>query len=190
MFTDHHSKTWPTVSPIVTWTPLQARHALNGSTMGTRYSVVFTAPADLDLRPLAGALQLAVDGVDRQMSNWQPTSDLSRFNAAETGIWVAVAADLLEVVETGLEIGRMSGSAFHIGMGQLVDAWGFGPSRSCARWCCDCEAVSRQAAQRHRVARTGPAQCADEKAWPAAARSLRYRQGLRGRSTRAPSRCS
>ncbi|MET3900364.1 thiamine biosynthesis lipoprotein [Devosia sp. UYZn731] len=98
--------------------------------MGTRYSAVFTASADLNLGLLDAVLQSAVDAVDRQMSNWQPASDLSRFNAAESGVWVAVAADLLEVVETGLEIGRRSGGAFDIGLGQLVDAWGFGPKRS------------------------------------------------------------
>ena len=130
MFTDYRLGDWAAALPTVTWTPLQARHALNGPTMGTRYSAVLTGPTDLDLRALGAALQSAVDGVDRQMSNWQPASDVSRFNAAEPGAWVAVAADLLEVVETGLEIGRRSGGVFDIGLGQLVDAWGFGPNHS------------------------------------------------------------
>lgn len=148
MFTDHRSGKLTTVSPVVTWTPLQARHALNGPTMGTRYSAVLTGPVDLDLRSLGAALQVAVDAVDRQMSNWQPTSDVSRFNAAETGVWVAVAAALLEVVETGLEIGRRSGGTFDIGLGQLVDAWGFGPNHSMP----DVEAIAMLAHLRQRPA--------------------------------------
>jgi len=130
MFTDLTSGNWSNVLPIVTWTPLLVRHVLNGPTMGTRYSAVFTAPADLDFRPLGAALQSAADAVDGQMSNWQPSSELSRFNATETGVWVHVSADLLEVIETGLEIGRRSGGSFDIGLGQLVDAWGFGPMHS------------------------------------------------------------
>ena len=121
--------TW-TASPVISWAPDDVRHALNGPTMGTRYSAVFVAPADIDLTLIQRALQSAADTVDQQMSNWQPASDVSRFNAAPAGTWVAVAADLLEVVETGLEIGRRSNGAFDIGLGKVVNAWGFGPERS------------------------------------------------------------
>jgi thiamine biosynthesis lipoprotein len=130
MFTDSRSASWPTVAPLVAWSPLEARQALHGPTMGTRYSAVFIAPVDMTLGPVQAALQSAVDAVDRQMSNWLPASDVSRLNAAGTGAWVAVASDLLEVIETGLEIGRRSGGAFDIGLGQVVDAWGFGPKHS------------------------------------------------------------
>jgi len=130
MYTDHRPENWATVSPVVTWSPGLTRHALHGPTMGTRYSAVFTAPAYFALGSLGTTLQAAVDAVDRQMSNWRPDSDISRFNAAEAGVWVAVEADLLEVVETGIEIGRRSGGAFDIGLGAIVDAWGFGPLRS------------------------------------------------------------
>ncbi|SFD17248.1 thiamine biosynthesis lipoprotein [Devosia psychrophila] len=121
--------TW-TDPGVTSLTPGNVRHALNGLTMGTRYSAVFVAPADIDLFLIQRALQSAADAVDRQMSNWQPASDVSQFNSAPAGTWVAVAADLLEVVETGLEIGRRSNGAFDIGLGNVVNAWGFGPERS------------------------------------------------------------
>lgn len=119
-----------TASPVVSWAPADVRHALNGLTMGTRYSAVFVAPADIDLSLVQRALQSAADAVDQQMSNWRPASDVSRFNAAPAVTWVAVPADLLEVVETGLKIGRRSNGAFDIGLGKIVNAWGFGPERS------------------------------------------------------------
>ena len=103
------------------------RHALNGATMGTRWSVVLYAPQGRDLVPVQAALQAAVDEVDAQMSTWKPDSDLMRFNAAPLGEWVALPPALLAVLAEALEIGRASGGAFEIAMGDAVRAWGFGP---------------------------------------------------------------
>ena len=104
-----------------------ARIALNGPTMGTRWSALFFAEPGLDPSPIRVALQAAVDEVDGQMSTWKPDSDLMRLNAAPVGEWIAVPARLREVLRLGLEIGRASGGAFDIGMGDAVTAWGFGP---------------------------------------------------------------
>lgn len=103
------------------------RHALNGPTMGTRWSALFFAQAGFDLEPVHAALQAAVDEVDAQMSTWKPDSDLMRLNAAPVGAWVAVPDGLGRVLRLGLEIGRASDGAFDIGMGDAVTAQGFGP---------------------------------------------------------------
>ena len=105
----------------------RARIALNGPTMGTRWSALLFADPGFDPGPVCSALQAAVDEVDGQMSTWKPDSDLMRLNAAPIGEWIAVPARLLEVLRLGLEIGRASGGAFDIGMGDAVMAWGFGP---------------------------------------------------------------
>ena len=103
------------------------RHALNGPTMGTRWSALFFAPPGLDLGPVQAALQKAVEAVDAHMSTWQPDSDLMRLNRAPVGESVEVPSDLAHVLALGLTIGRASGGAFDIGMGDAVRAWGFGP---------------------------------------------------------------
>jgi thiamine biosynthesis lipoprotein len=103
------------------------RVALSGPTMGTRWSALFFAAPSLDTGKIEAALQAAVDDVDSQMSSWTPDSDLMRLNAAPVGDWVAVPERLLHVLSLGLEIGRASGGAFDIGMGDAVSAWGFGP---------------------------------------------------------------
>jgi thiamine biosynthesis lipoprotein len=95
--------------------------------MGTRWSALLFADPGFDPGPVRSALQAAVDEVDGQMSTWKPDSDLMRLNAAPIGEWIAVPARLLEVLRLGLEIGRASGGAFDIGMGDAVMAWGFGP---------------------------------------------------------------
>jgi thiamine biosynthesis lipoprotein len=104
------------------------RHALNGPTMGTRWTALFFAPPGFDPALVQAALQAAVDAVDAQMSTWKPDSDLMRLNAAPVGEWRTVPPDLSRVLALGLAIGRASGGAFDIGQGDAVCAWGFGPA--------------------------------------------------------------
>ena len=104
------------------------RYALNGPTMGTRYSAVFYARPGTELASLHKELQRAVDDVDGQMSTWKPDSDINRFNDAEIGSWVELPQQMLEVVRAAIEIGIASNGAFDIGVAAIVDAWGFGPS--------------------------------------------------------------
>ncbi|WCM29894.1 FAD:protein FMN transferase [Sphingomonas sp. QA11] len=94
--------------------------------MGTSWSarVVSPRPAS-DIR---AAIKRALDGVIAEMSNWEPDSDLSRFNRAPPGQWQALPADLLQVLDAGLAVARASGGAFDPTAGALVDLWGFGPA--------------------------------------------------------------
>jgi thiamine biosynthesis lipoprotein len=95
--------------------------------MGSRWSTLFFTAPGFDPAPVQAALQAAVDEVDDQMSTWKPDSDLMRLNASPVGEWIALPAQLMEVLDLGLRIGRASGGAFDIGMGDAVAAWGFGP---------------------------------------------------------------
>lgn len=108
------------------------RFSLNGATMGTRYTAVFYAPRYTDAAPLAARLQAAVDLIERQMSNWDPASDLCRLNAAPCHTWLTLPAALAQVIDAGLQVGLASNGAFDITLGDVVDAWGFGPSRRAA----------------------------------------------------------
>ncbi|MDA7088291.1 FAD:protein FMN transferase [Pseudomonas sp. SA3-5] len=103
------------------------RYSLNGATMGTRYSALFFAAPGLDESAIAASLFAAVDQVDRQMSSWKADSALSRLNALPEQQWLDIPPELLSVLATGLRIGRQSNGAFDIGVGDLVNAWGFGP---------------------------------------------------------------
>lgn len=102
------------------------RHALNGPAMGARWSATFYAAPDCNTVALKAALAAAVETVEQQMSTWRPTSDLMRLNAAPVGCWISIPAELAEVLDAALAIGRLSDGAFDIGVGDLVTAWGFG----------------------------------------------------------------
>lgn len=105
------------------------RYTLGGETMGTRYSAIFFAAPGLDASAVSAGLFAAVDRVDRQMSTWKPDSDLNRLNAAAPEQWITVPAELMSVLASSLRIGQQSGGAFDIGVGDMVNAWGFGPGK-------------------------------------------------------------
>ena len=113
-------------TPQFTDSSLQ-RHALSGKTMGTRYSAVFYSAAGLDESAIGVSLFASVDKVDRQMSTWKSDSDLNRLIAMPEQQWIAVPEELLTVLDTALNISLQSHGAFDIGVGDLVNAWGFGP---------------------------------------------------------------
>jgi thiamine biosynthesis lipoprotein len=103
-----------------------------GETMGTTWSVVAMLPAQADADALEQGIRAVLDGVIAQMSNWAPDSDVSRFNRAAAGTWVALPADCLRVLACALQVARDSGGAYDPSAGPLVDLWGFGPAPRCS----------------------------------------------------------
>ncbi len=103
------------------------RHALSGPTMGTRWSALFWAEHGFDVARIRSGLQAAVDEVDAQMSIWKTDSALMLLNRAPIGEAVPIPAMLEEVLRLGVAIGKASGGAFDMGVGDAVSAWGFGP---------------------------------------------------------------
>jgi thiamine biosynthesis lipoprotein len=78
------------------------RHALNGPTMGTRWSALFFTPPGFDRQTGAGRAAAAVDVVDAHMSTWKPDSDLMRLNRPRWAMSVVVPADLAHVLALGM----------------------------------------------------------------------------------------
>ncbi|MRX51669.1 FAD:protein FMN transferase [Paracoccus sp. S-4012] len=140
------------------------RRALSGPTMGTRWSALFFADG-IDPAAVQHALQAAVDEIDAQMSTWRADSDLMRLNAAPVGEWVPVPAHLMAVLRLGLQVGRASGGAFDIGMGDAVGAWGFGPAPAGADRIRQALSVPRRPA--HELLELDHAACRARKAAPA-----------------------
>ena len=102
------------------------RITLHGPTMGTRWSATLDADDSLDVKALQQDLTAVVDQVDQQMSPWKPDSDLMRVNRAPVDVWVALPAEMLEVLACALDVQRLSAWAFDPCVGGLVNAWGFG----------------------------------------------------------------
>ena len=71
-------------------------------------------------------LQQQLDAWEGDISHWRPDSALSRFNDSISTDWIAVPAELAEVVELAQQIGSETDHALDITIAPLIDLWGFG----------------------------------------------------------------
>jgi thiamine biosynthesis lipoprotein len=105
-------------APIVT---------LDGLTMGTTWRVLFVGGRRIDATGVRAAIVARLDGIVAEMSHWEATSLLSRFNRAAARSWTALPPDFAHVIAAGLRIAAVTNGAFDPAVGRLVDLWGFGP---------------------------------------------------------------
>jgi FAD:protein FMN transferase len=108
--------------------PLETRHELRGETMGTTWSVSLHVPEEVEGQAVQAEIERALERLVSQMSHWRADSALSGYNRAAAGQWVDAPPEFLRVLESGLDIARLSEGAFDPALGAAVDRWGFGPS--------------------------------------------------------------
>ncbi|MCC8992564.1 MAG: FAD:protein FMN transferase [Candidatus Contendobacter sp.] len=101
---------------------------ISGSTMGTSYDLkLVPAPGQMVSTDLKTRVEALLAGINKVMSTYDPNSELSRFNQNSSTDWITVSPELGQVVSEGLQISELSGGAFDITVGPLVNLWGFGP---------------------------------------------------------------
>ena len=100
---------------------------LSGSTMGTSYHITVVDP---EKKAEIAALQKRVDSrlqqLNQMMSTYVADSELMQFNRAPVGEAMAISPELFHVLLQSMEISWISGGAFDVTVGPLVNAWGFG----------------------------------------------------------------
>ncbi len=102
--------------------------ALSGRTMGTTYSVKLTGlPEGVSADELKRDVDGALAEVNAKMSTYDPASELSRFDAADSTEWFPVSGETAKVVAEALRVSRESGGAFDATVMPLVNLWSFGP---------------------------------------------------------------
>ena len=107
-----------------------SRFTFRGSTMGTTYTVTFVEKtiSETQRANLRTVVFEILDEVDQMMSHYREDSELSRFNQSQSTSPFPVSDAMLDVIEEALEISHLTGGAFDVTVGPLVDAWGFGSS--------------------------------------------------------------
>lgn len=108
--------------PIAFTTPT----ALAGVTMGTTWSAKLALPFGVSGTAARQAIQQALDDVVAQMSTWDETSNLSRYNEAPAG-WQALPDHCFHVLRHALQLASDTQGAYDPTIGPIVNAWGFGP---------------------------------------------------------------
>jgi len=101
---------------------------ITGETMGTTYTVKLAGlPESQSVGDVKAGIEKRLETVNRQMSTWRKDSEISRFNV-ETGTdWFPVSKETVAVVQEADRVSRLSGGAFDVTVGPLVNLWSFGP---------------------------------------------------------------
>ncbi len=101
---------------------------LTGQAFGTTYSVkVIPGPEGGDQAALQTAIDAQIALVNTHMSTYHDDSELSRLNRNTETAPVPVSAALRVVLVEAQRVHALSGGAFDVTIGPLVNAWGFGP---------------------------------------------------------------
>ena len=102
---------------------------LNGLTMGTSYQVqIVDMPGDIEAEDLAVDISGLLRQLDAEIfSTYASNSELSRFNRHGINIPFVASSAMMEVLLMAQEISALSGGAFDVTVGPLVNLWGFGP---------------------------------------------------------------
>lgn len=88
---------------------------LAGPAMGTTYRVSLArGVSSMRVGEVHREVEVVLGRIDRALSTWRDDSDASRFNRAPAGEWVAVAAELVAVVEIARRVHADSQGAFDI----------------------------------------------------------------------------
>ncbi|MCG7530983.1 FAD:protein FMN transferase [Psychrobium sp. MM17-31] len=112
-------------------TPTQTKIKLSGRTMGVDYHITYIDVAK-NSEEIAKARQSAIDKllktVNEQMSTYDKTSELSRFNQSRSLEPFEVSPDTAKVVSESIRLAQLSEGKLDVTVGPLVNLWGFGPN--------------------------------------------------------------
>lgn len=124
-----------------------ARVVLRGATMGTTWSVIYAPPPEsakqtkqtkqIELtgqysgkRELQLLIESELSAINDALSTYIPESEISRLNAAQATVSQRLSARFAEVLDAALSLGALTGGAYDVTVGPLVELWGFGATTS------------------------------------------------------------
>jgi FAD:protein FMN transferase len=103
---------------------------LDGPTMGTYYSIVVDSPNDkLTSEDLQSKVESRLAEINRQMSTWDSSSEISKFNQSTSTDWFEVSSEFAQVTAEARRIHELTAKAFDPTVAPLIDLWGFGDRR-------------------------------------------------------------
>ncbi len=104
-----------------------AKLEFSGNTMGTTYNIVaIDKTAKLAPDTIKIAIEKKLVDINKKLSNWDPKSEISRFNSQKNLEPFPISEDLAHVIESANAIHRQSEGQFDITLGPLIELWGFG----------------------------------------------------------------
>ena len=105
-------------------------YRFRGSSMGTTFEVKVVASPFPKQRQEAvrEAIRAQLQDVDGKMSTYREASEISRLNRSRQTTPHPLSRETFAVLEEAQRISQVTGGAFDVTVGPLVNAWGFGPA--------------------------------------------------------------
>lgn len=107
-------------------------YKVQGRTMGTTYGIKIIKNIESfeQYNLIKPKIDSILTEVNRQMSTYIPTSEISKFNDHKDTTWFPISEDFAEVTQSALEICELTNGALDITIGSVVNLWGFGPEHN------------------------------------------------------------
>ncbi|MEM9880003.1 MAG: FAD:protein FMN transferase [Pseudomonadota bacterium] len=100
---------------------------MSGQAMGANYSIIaIDRSASVREKEVADAVNEALRQVNASLSNWDPESEISRFNAQQSVRPVSLSLELITVMQAAFNVHDQSDGQFDVTLGPLIELWGFG----------------------------------------------------------------
>lgn len=100
---------------------------LRGTTMGTTYSVsIKHHDAESLEQAIHKEIETILDTVNLEMSNWDKSSSISKFNYLKKTDPISITDSLAKILSEANKVHDQSDGAFDITLMPLTDIWGFG----------------------------------------------------------------
>jgi len=100
----------------------------SGITMGTTYSIkAIPLEKSMDTQILEKGIDSILFSLDKQMSTWDPNSEISQFNLTHSTKPYAISESFRTVVKAALDVSEKTDGFFDITVFDLMGIWGFGP---------------------------------------------------------------
>ena len=108
---------------------IENQYTISGNTMGTTYLVkIITPNNNYEIGSIEKSIDSLLIQLNKQMSTWDPESEISQFNNWNSKVPFAVSDDFLNVVKKSITISKNTGGLFDPTVFDLMSLWGFGPN--------------------------------------------------------------
>tara|TARA_B100000123_G_scaffold201026_1_gene151101 strand:+ start:188 stop:1201 length:1014 start_codon:yes stop_codon:yes gene_type:complete len=108
---------------------IENQYTISGNTMGTTYLVkIITPNNNYEIGSIEKSIDSLLIQLNKQMSTWDPESEISQFNSWNSKVPFAVSNDFLNVVKKSITISKNTGGLFDPTVFDLMSLWGFGPN--------------------------------------------------------------
>ena len=109
----------------------QPKHIIqiNGESMGTTYSIKIVQNANkTNIQSIEIGIDSVLHQINKQMSTWDPKSEISVFNQWRSIKPYPVSGSLITVVDKAISISKKTQGLFDVTVYDLMSLWGFGPN--------------------------------------------------------------